>query len=87
MEPLEPGFAGAAGTLASKDVGTRAVTITGVTVSGTGNGNYTLTQQTGLTQVITAKALTKPVRVATVDPLAPLPGHHSGHSKGIATKR
>ena len=37
--------------------------------------------------VVTAKALTKPVRVATVDPLAPLPGHHSGHSKGIATKR
>jgi hypothetical protein len=48
----------AAGTLAAKDVGTRAVTITGVTVTGTGSGNYTVTQQTGLTQAITAKALT-----------------------------
>src|SRR5207249_3135483 len=48
----------ATGTLAAKDVGTRAVTITGVTVTGTGSGNYTVTQQTGLTQVITAKALT-----------------------------
>src|SRR5207249_3549351 len=48
----------AAGTLAAKDVGTRAVTITGVTVTGTGSGNYTVTQQTGLTQTITAKALT-----------------------------
>ena len=37
--------------------------------------------------VVTAKALTKPVHVAKVDPLAPLPGHHSGHSKGIATER
>ena len=46
-----------AGTLDSKDVGTNNVTITGVTVTGTGNGNYTVTQQTGLTQVITAKAL------------------------------
>src|SRR5207245_2195044 len=48
----------AAGTLAAKDVGTRAVTITGNTVTGTGSGNYTVTQQTGLTQTITAKALT-----------------------------
>src|SRR5205823_10907185 len=48
----------AAGTLASRSVGTPAVTITGVTVMGTGSGNYTVTQQTGLTQVITAKALT-----------------------------
>ena len=46
-----------AGTLDSKDVGTNNVTIIGVTVTGTGNGNYTVTQQTGLTQVITAKAL------------------------------
>jgi hypothetical protein len=48
----------AAGTLAAKDVGTQAVTITGVTVTGTGSSNYTVTQQTGLTQVVTAKALT-----------------------------
>src|SRR5207249_5364035 len=48
----------AAGTLAAKDVGTQAVTITGVTATGTGSGNYTVTQQTGLTQTITAKALT-----------------------------
>jgi hypothetical protein len=37
--------------------------------------------------VVTAKALTKPVRIAKVDPLAPLPAHHSGHSKGIAAER
>src|SRR5439155_2085479 len=48
----------AAGTLAAKDVGTENVTITGVTVTGTGCGNYTVTQQTGLTQAITAKTLT-----------------------------
>ena len=36
----------------------QAVTITGVTVTGTGSGNYTVTQQTGLTQTVTAKALT-----------------------------
>src|SRR5439155_220665 len=48
----------AVGTLAAKDVGTRAVTITGNTVTGTGSANYTVTQQTGLTQAITAKALT-----------------------------
>jgi hypothetical protein len=35
-----------------------AVTITGVTVTGTGNGNYSATQQTGLSQSVTAKALT-----------------------------
>src|SRR2546427_4707385 len=29
-----------------------------VTVTGTGSGNYTVTQQTGLTQTVTAKALT-----------------------------
>src|SRR5438034_1159832 len=37
----------AAGTLAAKDVGTQNVTITGNTVTGTGSGNYTVTQQTG----------------------------------------
>ncbi len=48
----------AVGTLAAKDVGTQAVTITGVTATGTGSGNYTVTQQTGLTQAVTQKALT-----------------------------
>jgi hypothetical protein len=38
--------------------------------------------------VVTPKALTKPVHMAKVDPLAPLPvAHHSGHSKGIAAER
>jgi hypothetical protein len=48
----------AAGTLAAKDVGAQAVTTSGVTVTGTGSGNYTVTQQTGLTQNVTPKALT-----------------------------
>src|SRR5438034_812047 len=48
----------AAGTLAAKDVGTQPVTITGNTVTGTGSGNYTVTQQAALTQSVTAKALT-----------------------------
>src|SRR5205814_7475803 len=48
----------AAGMLALKDVGAEAVTITGNTISGAESGNYTLTQQTGLTQSVTAKALT-----------------------------
>lgn len=37
--------------------------------------------------IVTAQTLTKPLRVAKVDPLAPLPGHHSGNSKGIAAER
>lgn len=49
----------AAGTFASKDVGTgKAVTVTGSSISGAQAGNYTLTQQAGLTANITAKALT-----------------------------
>ena len=48
----------AAGTLALKDVGARAVTITGNTLAGAGAVNYTLTQQAGLSQLVTAKALT-----------------------------
>jgi hypothetical protein len=47
-----------AGTLAAKDVGVQAVTITGNTISGAQAGNYTLTQQTGLTQTVAPKALT-----------------------------
>jgi hypothetical protein len=34
------------------------VTVTGVTITGTGSGNYTATQQTGLTANITARAIT-----------------------------
>lgn len=35
-------------------------------------------------KVISAKAVTKPARVAKVDPLAPLPAKHSGHSKDVS---
>ena len=35
-------------------------------------------------KVVTAKALTKPVHMAKVDPLAPLPAKHSGHSKDVS---
>jgi hypothetical protein len=38
-------------------------------------------------RVVTAQTLTKPLRIAKVDPLAPLPGHHSGNSKGVAAER
>ena len=43
----------AVGTFASKDVGSRAVTVTGKTLSGTDAGNYKLLQPTGLTATIT----------------------------------
>ncbi len=33
--------------------------------------------------VASAKPMTKPVRIAKVDPLAPLPARHSGHSKDV----
>jgi hypothetical protein len=36
---------------------------------------------------VTAKALTKPIRVAKADPLAPLPVRHSGHSRDTASDR
>jgi len=36
---------------------------------------------------IAAKAVTKPVRLAKVDPLAPLPAKHSGNSKDIRAER
>lgn len=35
-------------------------------------------------RVVTAKAMTKPIRLAKVDPLAPLPARHSGHSKEVS---
>jgi hypothetical protein len=37
--------------------------------------------------VVTARAMTKPLRIAKADPLAPLPAKHSGHSKDIAAER
>ena len=37
--------------------------------------------------LVTAKAVTKPVRIAKIDPLAPLPAKHSGNSKGSTTDR
>jgi hypothetical protein len=39
------------------------------------------------TPVVTAKALTKPVHLAKIDPLAPLPAKHSSRSKEIAADR
>jgi len=45
-------------TVSSKDVGSgKTVTVTGYSLSGTASGNYTVTQPTGLTADITAKAL------------------------------
>jgi hypothetical protein len=35
----------------------------------------------------TARSMTKPVRIAKVDPLAPLPGRRSGHNKDVAAER
>ena len=37
--------------------------------------------------IATAKPVTKPIRLAKVDPLAPLPAKHSGNLKGSATER
>lgn len=34
-------------------------------------------------KVVTGRALTKPVHLAKVDPLAPVPAKHSGHSKDV----
>jgi type IV secretory pathway TrbL component len=49
----------AAGLFSSKDVGTRTVSFSGKSLTGTGFGNYTLTQQGADTgKSITAKALT-----------------------------
>ena len=55
VDTVSPGTV--TGTLAARTVGSEAVT-TVVTVTGTGNGNYTVTSQAGLTQTVTAKALT-----------------------------
>jgi len=46
----------AAGAFADRNVGTaKSVTVSGVTITGTGSGNYTPTQQTGLTADITPR--------------------------------
>jgi len=37
--------------------------------------------------VVTARAMTKPIRIAKVDPLAPLPAKHPGNSKGSTADR
>lgn len=37
--------------------------------------------------VVTAKAMTKPIRLAKVDPLAPLPVRHNGNAKGSTADR
>lgn len=51
--------ASAAGTVADANVGTsKAVTVTGYSISGASAGNYSITQPTGLTANITAKDLT-----------------------------
>ncbi len=57
-DTVSPGGS-AAGAFANPTVGTaKAVTVTGVTVTGSGSGNYTLTQPTGLTGAITPADLT-----------------------------
>src|SRR5207247_946477 len=45
-------------TFASASVGNRAVTVSGLTLTGSSAGNYTLTQPTGLTANITAATVT-----------------------------
>src|SRR3970282_1162389 len=49
---------GYAATFADEDVGTWAVTVTGVTLGGADAGNYTVSQPSGLSADITAKNLT-----------------------------
>lgn len=49
----------ATGAFADRHVGTgKAITVTGITVAGTGSGNYTATQPARLSAEVTAKALT-----------------------------
>ncbi|HWD94311.1 MAG TPA: autotransporter-associated beta strand repeat-containing protein [Verrucomicrobiae bacterium] len=45
----------AVGVLAAKNVGSEPVTVSGVTVTGTGAANYTVTQQTGLVETVVPK--------------------------------
>ena len=49
----------AAGSFGSKNIGTGlSVTVTGVTLTGTASGDYTATQQTGLTANVTTRPIT-----------------------------
>jgi hypothetical protein len=53
------GFSGQTGAFSSKSVGTgKAVTVSGITLSGTDASNYTISAPTGITADITAKPLT-----------------------------
>ena len=70
------------GTLAAKDVGARAVTIIGSTPAGAQAGDYTLTQQTGLTQTVTAKGLL--VSGLAVAPSKPYDGNTTATVTGTA---
>ncbi len=72
-----------AGTLAAKDVGTRAVSLSGNTLTGAQAANYTLTQQTGLTQAITPKGLQ--VSGLVVPPSKPYDGNTNATVSGTAT--
>jgi hypothetical protein len=70
----------AAGAFADRNVGAgKAITVSGLTVTGTGNGNYTVTQPAGLTASITTKALavsgvTASDRIYDATTVAPLGG-------------
>ena len=48
----------AVGVMAAKGVGAEPVTVTGVTVTGTGAGNYAVLQETGLVETVIPKPLT-----------------------------
>ena len=48
----------AAGTMASKNVGSEAVTVSGLSLTGADAGNYTLVEQSGLSATVTAAPLT-----------------------------
>ncbi|VFN00245.1 MAG: hypothetical protein BECKG1743E_GA0114224_103151, partial [Candidatus Kentron sp. G] len=49
---------GATGSFADEHVGTHAITITGLTLSGTDAGNYTVTDDSGASATISTKAIT-----------------------------
>ena len=63
----------AVGVLASKNVGTQPVTVTGVTLTGAAAGNYSVLQQTGLVQDVTNKVLLV-VGLAITNPAPALTG-------------
>ena len=58
-DAVSPDLSGASETFATKTVGVaKAVTVSGITLTGLSAGNYSITQPTGLTADITAKPLT-----------------------------